>query len=229
MKIDLRSDTFTVPTKEMLEVMRQAPVGDDVFGEDSSVNDLENYAATLFGMEAGLFCPSGTMTNQIAIKCHTQPMDEVLCDKTAHIYMYEGGGIAFNSSASVRLLDGKNGIITPAMVEENINADNVHYPKTSLLSLENTSNRGGGTYYTLAQIAELKAVAQKHGLKFHVDGARVFNALTETKENPAEYGKYFDSISICLSKGLGAPVGSVLLGSTAMIKQARRIRKVLGG
>lgn len=227
--IDLRSDTVTKPTPEMLEYMMKAEVGDDVFGEDPTVNALEAKAAALFGMEAGLFCPSGTMTNQIAIKCHTRPMDEVLCDITAHIYNYEGGGIAFNSSASVRLLQGDRGRFSARDVLDNIHPDNVHHPVTRLVVVESTSNRGGGSFYTLDQISEIAKVCREKKLAFHLDGARIFNAIAETEDDPKEYGRYFDSISICLSKSLGAPVGSVLLGKKEFIKEARRVRKVFGG
>jgi threonine aldolase len=226
---DLRSDTVTKPTPAMLQVMFAAEVGDDVYGEDPTINALEQKAAAMFGMEAGLFCPSGTMTNQIAIKAHTEPMTEVICDITAHIYQYEGGGIMFNSGASVALVHGERGKMTPAQVEAHIRPDNIHYPPTRLVALENTCNKGGGSYYTLPEIAAIAQVCQRHGIPLHLDGARVFNALVASGEDPQEYGKHFDSISICLSKGLGAPVGSLLLGTADFIKKSRRIRKVLGG
>ncbi|PVY42389.1 threonine aldolase family protein [Pontibacter virosus] len=226
---DLRSDTVTKPTPDMLQAMFAAQVGDDVYEEDPTINALEQKAAALFGMEAGLFCPSGTMTNQIAIKAHTEPMTEVICDITAHIYQYEGGGIMFNSGASVALVHGERGKMTPAQVEAHIRPDNIHYPPTRLVALENTCNKGGGSYYTLPEIAAISEVCKRYGIALHLDGARVFNALVASGENPQEYGKYFDSISICLSKGLGAPVGSLLLGTKAFIKKSRRIRKVLGG
>lgn len=229
MTIELRSDTFTIPTPGMLAAMMAAQVGDDVFGEDTTVTALEEKVARIFGMEAGLFCPSGTMTNQIAIKCFTNPMEEVICDTTAHVYNYEGGGIAFNSAASVRLLQGERGIFTAAQVVENINADNVHYPKTSLVVIENTSNKGGGSFYRVEDIQPIADLCKKHGLYLHLDGARIFNALTASGDDPKAYGKLFDGISVCLSKGLGAPVGSVLLGSKETIYKARRIRKVMGG
>lgn len=228
-KIDFRSDTVTKPTAGMLDAMMSARVGDDVYGEDETVTALESKLANLFHMEAGLFCPSGTMTNQIAIKCFTQPMDEVICDQTAHVYRYEGGGIAYNSMASVRLLYGERGILTPELIEPEINEDNIHYPKTSLVVLENTVNKGGGKCYTLDQIETVHNLCAIKGLKLHLDGARLFNALVATGDKAAPYGHFFDGISICLSKGLGAPVGSVLLGSSVMINQARRLRKVLGG
>jgi threonine aldolase len=229
MTVDLRSDTVTKPTPGMLEAMWSAKVGDDVFGEDETINDLEQKAAAMFGMEAGLFCPSGTMTNQIAIKCFTQPLDELIADQTAHVYRYEGGGIAFNSGVSTRLLNGYRGIITPEMIEPEINAENIHYPHTSLVVLENTVNKGGGSCYTLNDIKPIAELCQAKGLKLHLDGARIFNALNHTGDKAVDYGKYFNGISVCLSKGLGAPVGSVLLADAATIKYARRIRKVLGG
>ncbi|GAB3195979.1 threonine aldolase [Pontibacter aydingkolensis] len=227
---DLRSDTVTKPTPEMLQAMFAAPVGDDVYGEDPTVNALEEKAAAMFGMEAGLFCPSGTMTNQIAIKVHTQPLTEVICDITAHIHQYEGGGIAFNSGASTALVHGNRGKMTPAQIEANIRPlDNVHFPETKLVALENTCNKGGGTFYTLNEIAAISEVCKRHNLALHLDGARVFNALVASGDAAKEYGLYFDSISICISKGLGAPVGSVLLGTKDFIKRARRVRKVFGG
>jgi threonine aldolase len=227
--IDLRSDTVTKPTSGMLQAMFSAPVGDDVYNEDPTVQELQDYCASLFGMEAGLFCPTGTMTNQIAIKMHTQPLSEVICEKTSHIYLYEVGGIAFHSAASVHLVDGVRGKITPQQVLAGINPDNVHYPVTSLVSLENTCNKGGGSYYTLAEIAAISEVCRQNQIPLHLDGARVFNALTASGDNGLEYGQYFDSISVCLSKGLGAPVGSVLLGKKTFIEKAKRVRKALGG
>jgi threonine aldolase len=226
---ELRSDTFTKPSPQMLEAMMQAPVGDDVFGEDPSINALEEQLAALFGMEAGLFCPSGTMTNQIAIKCHTQPGDEVICDELSHVYKYEGGGIAFNSGCSVRLLQGNYGRIAAAQVLAAINPDDVHKPVSRLVSLENTANRGGGACYNFEDIIAIKEVCDNNGLALHLDGARLFNAIVEKKETPTQYGDTFNSISICLSKGLGTPVGSVLLGNKLFIKKARRFRKVFGG
>ena len=213
----------------MLEAMFKAPVGDDVFGEDPSVNKLEAMAAAMFGMQAAIFCPSGTMTNQIAIKCHTQPGDEVICDKVSHVYIYEGGGIAFNSSCQVKILDGNRGRITADQVLESINADDVHKARTSLVSLENTANRGGGSCYEFNEIQLIKEVCLNNKLNFHLDGARIWNALVAKHESPKQYGEVFDSISICLSKGLGTPVGSLLLGKTDFIKKARRVRKVFGG
>jgi threonine aldolase len=229
MFIDYRSDTVTKPTKGMLKAMMEAKVGDDVFGEDPSINELEIKTADLFGMEAGIFCPSGTMTNQIAIKCHTQPGDEVICDESAHVYQYEGGGIAFNAGASVKLLNGNRGRITAQQVKDGINPDDNHKAHTSLVCLENTSNRGGGSCYDFEEIKKIRTVCNENNLAFHLDGARLFNALVAKNESPGQYGKVFDSISICFSKSLGCPVGSVLLGKKDLIKKARRIRKVFGG
>jgi threonine aldolase len=213
----------------MLAYMQAAPVGDDVFGEDPSINALEAKTASLFGMEAGLFCPSGTMTNQLAIKTHTQAGDEVICEELSHIYQYEGGGIASNSGASVKLLRGNRGRITADQVLAAIHPEDVHKPISKLVSLENTCNRGGGACYDFSEIEAIQKVAKSNGLGLHLDGARIFNAIVHKKEDPTQYGKVFDSISICLSKGLGAPVGSVLLGATPFIKKARRWRKVFGG
>jgi threonine aldolase len=227
--IEFRSDTFTKPTPGMLQRMFQTEVGDDVFNEDPSVNTLQSVLSQKFGMEAGLFCPSGTMTNQIAIKCHTQPGGEVICDKMSHVYIYEGGGIAFNSGCQVKPLEGDRGRIKAAQVAEAINPNDIHKAKTQLVSLENTANRGGGSCYNFADIQEIKEICLQNNLKLHLDGARLFNAIVARDENPKDYGNIFDSISICLSKGLGAPVGSVLLGNQEFIEKARRVRKVFGG
>jgi len=213
----------------MREAMSAATVGDDVFGEDPSINRLEEKCARLFGMEAAVFCPSGTMTNQIAIKCHTQPGDEVICEENSHIYQYEGGGIAFNAGASVKLLAGDRGRIHARQVADAIQPDDVHRPISRLVSLENTSNRGGGCCYDFNEIVAIKTVCQEKGLALHLDGARVWNAIIAQNENYLLYGSTFDSISVCLSKSLGCPVGSLLLGSSSFIKKARRIRKVFGG
>lgn len=214
----------------MLEAMFAAEVGDDVFGDDPTVNALEAKAAKLLGMEAALFCPSGTMTNQLAIRTHVRAGDEVICDQLSHVYLYEGGGIAVNALASVALLPGERGKLTPALVRDAINnpAD-PHRPISRLVCLENTMNKGGGCYYTIPEIAVIRQVCDEHGLKLHLDGARLFNALVETNESAEAYGPLFDSISICLSKGLGCPVGSLLVGSTDFIAQARRYRKMMGG
>lgn len=228
--IDLRSDTVTRPTTAMLHAMMQAPVGDDVFGDDPTVNLLEQKAAAMFGMQAALFCPSGTMTNQLAIRVHCQPGSEVICDKLSHIFLYEGGGIAVNAFSSVKTLDGHLGRITAGQVQNAINnAEDVHQPVTRMVSLENTMNKGGGSIYDFNEIRKIKQVCTDYGLALHLDGARLFNALAETDETPADYGQVFDTISICLSKGLGCPVGSILLGAVDTIKKARRFRKLMGG
>jgi len=219
----------TKPTPAMLEAMMKAKVGDDVFGEDPSINELESLTAGMFGMEAALFCPSGTMTNQVGIKCHTQPGDEVICDESSHVYQYEGGGIAFNSGASVKLLPGDRGRINAQQVKAAINSDDNHKAHSSLVCIENTSNRGGGSCYDFEVIKEIKSVCTENNLKFHLDGARLFNAVVEKRETPKQYGEIFDSISICISKGLGCPVGSLLIGKKDFIKKARRVRKVFGG
>ncbi|GAB3840026.1 threonine aldolase family protein [Hymenobacter jeollabukensis] len=227
--IDLRSDTVTRPTAAMLDAMFRAPVGDDVYEEDPTVRGLEHEAARRFGLEAGLFCPSGTMTNQIAIKGHTEPLSEVVCEQTSHIYLWEVGGIAFHSGASVALLPGERGRLTAAQVAGAIRAENVHYPTTSLISLENTHNRGGGSCYEWSALTDIAELAKRQGIPLHLDGARIFNALVATGQQSQEYGRLFDTISVCLSKGLGTPVGSVLLGSAAFIRKCKRIRKVMGG
>jgi len=229
MIIDLRSDTVTKPSSAMLEAMFNAEVGDDVFGEEPTVNKLEEKAAKLFGKEAALFCPSGTMTNQIAIKVHTQPGDEVLCDATAHIYNYEGGGISFNSGVQAKLIQGERGRISASQISESINPSFDWLTRTSLVCIENTANRAGGSYYSLQQMKEIGDVCKKNKLNYHLDGARIFNAIVENEYTPKDLGKVFDSVSVCLSKGLGAPVGSLLLGNKELIRNARRIRKVFGG
>lgn len=229
MKVNLISDTVTKPTAAMLEAMMQAVVGDDVFGEDPTINALEAKAAAMFGKEAALFCPSGTMTNQIAIKVHTNPLDEVICDETSHVYQYETGGYAFHSGVAMNLLKGENGKITAAQVNAAVKPVFDWLPISRLVVLENTCNKGGGSYYTLEEIRPIRAVCRERGLKLHLDGARLFNALVETGESTQEVGEQFDSISICLSKGLGAPVGSLLIGPKDFIRQARRFRKVMGG
>lgn len=228
--IDLRSDTVTRPTKEMLDFMFTAKVGDDVFGEDPTVIELETYAAQLFGKEAALFCSSGTQTNQIAINVHVQPGGEVICHKESHVFKYEGGGIARNSGASIRTLEGDRGRLKAEEVAAWINPEqDVHYPLTQLVSLEDTANRGGGAIYHFEDILAIKNVCVNHNLPLHLDGARLMNALVENGMDYTTYATPFDSISICLSKGLGAPVGSVLLGTNDFIRKARRVRKVFGG
>ena len=214
----------------MLEAMFSAEVGDDVFESDPTVNKLQERVAEMFGMQAALYCPSGTMTNQIALRVATRPQDEVICDKRSHIYLYEGGGMAYNSMLSPKLLDGDRGRLTADLVANNINdpAD-IHLPRTRLVGLENTMNKGGGCIYDINDIRKIKKVCEQNDLWLHLDGARLFNALVETQEKPSEYGVLFDSISICFSKGLGAPIGSVLLGSNEIIREAKRVRKVLGG
>lgn len=229
MILDLRSDTVTRPTEAMLKAMFEARVGDDVFGDDPTVNHLQERVAAYFGMEAALFFPSGTMANQIAIKCHTQPGDEVICDYTAHVYRYEGGGIAANSGASVRLLNGTRGIFTPDDVAVHIQPDDVHFPKTSLIVAENTVNKGGGICWPAGKLSALSEFARKNNLFLHLDGARLWNALVHTGQNPLDFGQWFDCISVCFSKGLGCPVGSVLVGRQDFIKQAKRHRKRFGG
>ena len=228
--IDLRSDTVTQPSEQMRHAMANAAVGDDVFKEDPTVLALEAYGAQLFGKEAALFCSSGTQTNQIAINVHVQPGGEVICHEESHIYKYEGGGIAKNSGASVRLFPGDRGRLTADDIAKWINpAHDVHFPLTQLVSLEDTANRGGGAVYDTAELAKISALCKELYLPLHLDGARVFNALAINRMEAAAYGAFYDSISVCLSKGLGAPVGSLLLGSAAFIEKARRVRKVFGG
>jgi threonine aldolase len=227
--INLISDTVTKPTPGMLNAMFAAEVGDDVFREDPTVNALEAKCADLFGHEAGLFCPSGTMTNQIALKVHTRPLDEVICDEMSHIYQYEVGGYAFNSGIGVNLIRTPNGILTADLVEAAVRPQFDWLPRSTLVVIENTCNKGGGGTYTLEAIREIHAVCQKRQLALHLDGARIFNALVAKGGTPADIGAAVDSISICLSKGLGAPIGSVLVGSRAFIAEARRVRKAMGG
>ncbi len=227
--IDFRSDTVTQPTPEMREAMMGAAVGDDVFNEDPSILSLQKFGAEMFGMEDALFCSSGTQTNQIAINVHTQPGGEVICHWESHIYKYEGGGIAKNSGVSVRLIDGDRGRIKLEDISKWMNPDDVHYPVTQLVSLEDTANRGGGSIYDFEEIKKIKQWCVEHNLPLHLDGARLMNSLVETKIDPKVYASQFDSISLCLSKGLGAPVGSLLLGTKSFIKEARRVRKVFGG
>ena len=230
MSIDYRSDTVTRPTPAMLQRMFDANVGDAVFGDDEEVNALQDEAAKLFGMDASVFCPSGTMTNQIAIKVHTRPGDQVICDGTGHVYVYEGGGAALHSGVTCRLLNGDGGRFTADQVDAAVNdPEDPHLPRTRLVSIENTSNKGGGTCWDLDEMRRIREVCHRHGLRLHLDGARLFNALVETGEEPSVYGELFDSISICLSKGLGAPVGSLLLGSEDVIFSANRMRKAFGG
>ncbi len=229
-EIDLRSDTVTKPTTGMLQAIMGAEVGDDVYKEDPSVNQLEEKLANMFGMDEALFFPTGSMANQAAIKLHTQPAEQLICDKWAHVYNYEGGGVSFNSGVSCKLVDGDRGMITAAQVEESINPpDFYHSPLTTLVCLENTTNKGGGACYDFKEIKKVRKVCDKHNLGLHLDGARLFNALVAKNEDPKAYGKIFDTISICLSKGLGTPMGTVLIGNKKLMKNAIRVRKVLGG
>lgn len=228
--IDLRSDTVTKPTPQMLEFMSKAPVGDDVYKEDPTVNELEKRLAELFGMDQGLYFPTGSMANQAAIKLHTQPAQQLICHEWAHVYNYEGGGVSFNSGVSCKLLPGDRGLIKAQEVEAAINPpDFYHSPKTALVCVENTTNKGGGACYDYKELERIKKVCDIHGLRYHMDGARLFNALVAKNENPALYGQIFDTISICFSKGLGAPIGTVLLGTEESMQEAMRVRKVLGG
>tara|TARA_R110001592_G_scaffold27606_8_gene101929 strand:+ start:4669 stop:5691 length:1023 start_codon:yes stop_codon:yes gene_type:complete len=230
MQINLISDTVTKPTPGMLDAMMSAVVGDDVFKEDPTVNALEEKVAKLFGMESALFFPSGTMTNQTAIKLHTQPGEQLICDKYAHIYNYEGGGVSFNSGVSCRLVDGSRGTMTAAQVESVINPpDFYHSPLTTLVCVENTANKGGGTCWDFQELEKIKKVCNEHHLGFHLDGARIWNAMVEKNETALQYGQLFDTISVCLSKGLGCPVGSLLLGTKEHLDKAIRIRKIFGG
>lgn len=230
MEINLISDTVTRPTAGMLATMLAAKVGDDVFKNDPTVNALEEKVAKYFGMEAALFFPSGTMANQTAIKLHTQPGEQLICDKYAHVFNYEGGGVSFNSGVSCRLVDGHRGMMTAEQVEASINPpDFYHSPLTSLVCIENTTNKGGGACWDFAELQKIRKVCDEHHLKYHLDGARLWNALVAKKEDPKSYGALFDTISVCLSKGMGCPVGSVLVGDSETIAKALRVRKVLGG
>lgn len=230
MQINLVSDTVTKPSYEMLQYMFNADVGDDVYKEDPTVTELEERVAAIFGMEAGLFFPSGTMANQTAIKLHTQPGEQLIADKYSHIFHFEGGGVSFNSGVSCCLLEGNRGMITAKQVAAAINdPDFFHSPLTSLVCIENTTNVGGGACYEMEELQKIKAVCDANNLKLHLDGARIWNALVAKRQNPKDFGKVFDTISVCFSKGLGAPVGSVLLGDKKTIQRALRIRKILGG
>ncbi|HEX9979217.1 MAG TPA: GntG family PLP-dependent aldolase [Flavobacterium sp.] len=230
MEINLVSDTVTKPTPEMLQFMFRAPVGDDVYKQDPSINALEAQVADMFGMEAALFFPSGTMANQTAIKLHTNPGDQLIADKYAHVYNFEGGGVSFNSGVSCCLLDGNRGMITASQVKGAINPpDFYHSPLTTLVCVENTTNKGGGACYELEELKNIRQVCDDHNLKFHLDGARIFNAMVAKQQHPQSFGKLFHTISVCLSKGLGAPVGSLLISDKESINKALRIRKILGG
>lgn len=231
MHINLISDTVTKPTKEMLDAMMQADVGDDVFKSDPTVIKLQDKIAEMFGMEAALFFPSGTMANQTGVKIHTHPGDKMFCDKWAHVYNFEGGGAAFNSGVTSHLIDGERGTFTANQLEEAVSGgrSDIHVPYSRLVSVENTTNKGGGACWDFEEILKIKKICSASNLAFHLDGARLFNALVAKKETPEQYGKIFDTISICLSKGLGAPVGSLLLGTKDHLEQGLRIRKLFGG
>ena len=230
MQIDLRSDTVTKPSKGMIEAMMTAKLGDDVYPEDPSVNNLEARIAIMFGKPKALFFPSGTMANQTAIKLHTQPGEQLICDTYSHIYNYEGGGVSFNSGVSSKLVDGHRGMMTAAQVEAAINPPEFyHSPLTSLVSLENTTNKGGGACWDFQEILKIRSVCDSYKLGLHLDGARLWNALISKSETAKQYGDIFDTISVCFSKGLGAPVGSVLVGNENLMNKALRIRKMLGG
>ncbi|MEZ4911281.1 MAG: GntG family PLP-dependent aldolase [Saprospiraceae bacterium] len=227
--INLISDTITRPDVGMLQAMFNAEVGDDVFHQDNTMNAFQERIAGMFGMEDALFCPSGTMTNQIALRLHLQPTEEIICDISSHIYQSETGGYGFNSGAAISLIHAENGIITPDDILKHIKAGHDWQPVSKLVVVENSNNKGGGSIYTLAELEKISSFCKLHGLKLHLDGARIFNVLVETQDDPRDIGKLFDTISICMSKGLGAPIGSVLLGNKQDIKLARRYRKVMGG
>jgi threonine aldolase len=230
MIIDLRSDTVTKPTKGMLEAMVHAKVGDDVYKEDPTVNELEERVARMFGKPKALFFPTGSMANQAAIKLHTNPGDQVICDKYAHVYNYEGGGASFNSGVSCKLIDGERGMFSTEQVEASINPpDFYHSPLTSLVAVENTTNKGGGACWDFNEILKIRKVCNDYNLGYHLDGARIWNAMIKTGESADQYGKVFDTISVCLSKGLGCPIGSVLIGDKEIMEGAIRVRKIFGG
>ncbi len=230
MEINLISDTVTKPTKGMMEAMMNAKVGDDVFGADPTVNALQEKMAKMFNMEAALFFPSGTMANQVAIKIHTQPGDKMFCDKWAHVYNYEGGGAAFNSGVTSHLIDGVRGMFTADQLRKAVTGrGDIHVPFNRLVCIENTTNKGGGACWDFEELKKIQQVAKDNDLGYHLDGARLFNALVAKNESTEQYGELFDTISICLSKGLGAPVGSVLIGTKQHIEKALRVRKLFGG
>jgi threonine aldolase len=230
MEINLVSDTVTKPSAEMLSAMFQAKVGDDVFKQDPTVNEFEAIVANLFGMEAALFFPSGTMANQTAIKLNTNPGDQIICDKWSHIHLFESGGASFNSGVNFNLLDGNRGMITSEQVKNGINdPEFYHMPLTTMVSIENTTNKGGGACYDLDELKKIKQVCVENNLKYHLDGARLWNAMIAKKQHPKQFGELFDTISVCFSKGLGCPVGSVLVSDRASINRALRIRKIFGG
>jgi threonine aldolase len=230
MEINLISDTVTKPSPEMLQAMFNAKVGDDVFKQDPTVNAFEKMVADLFGMEAALFFPSGTMANQTAIKLNTNPGDQIICDKWSHIHLYEAGGASFNSGVNFNLLDGHRGMITAEQVASGINdPEFYHAPLSKMVGIENTTNKGGGACYDIAELHKIKQVCVDNNLKYHLDGARLWNALVAKKQHPKQYGELFDTISVCFSKGLGAPIGSVLVSDAATMHKALRIRKIFGG
>lgn len=227
--IDLRSDTITRPTPAMREAMARAEVGDDVFGEDPTVNRLQERVAELLGKEAALFVPSGTMGNQLCVKVHTRPGDEVIAERGSHVFNYETGGAAFLSGVQLHILDGVRGVLTAEQIVRAVRPPVYYMPRTALICLENTHNRAGGTVYPLAAVKEIRAVADAHGLRVHLDGARLWNACVATGVAPAAYAALCDSVSVCFSKGLGAPVGSAIAGGAAFIGEARHYRKIFGG
>jgi threonine aldolase len=227
--IDLRSDTVTKPTRGMIAAMAAADVGDDVYGEDPTVNRLEERVATLLGKEAALFVPSGSMSNQVAVKTHTQPGDELICEEFCHIYNWEAGGPAFLSGVTSRTVRAEYGVIELDQLRDKIRPINDHMVRTRLVCLENTHNRGGGRIFPLEKICEISVWARSHNLIMHLDGARLWNAIVATGVPAAEWAKHIDSISVCFSKGLGAPVGSALAGPAEFITRARRYRKIFGG
>lgn len=230
MEINLISDTVTKPTPEMLQAMFNAKVGDDVFKQDPTVNAFEKMVADLFGMEAALFFPTGTMANQTAIKLNTNPGDQIICDKWSHIHLYESGGASSNSGVNFNLLDGSRGMITAEQVKEGINdPEFYHTPMSKMVGIENTTNKGGGACYEIEELQKIKKVCVDHNLKYHLDGARLWNAMIAKKQHPKQFGELFDTISVCFSKGLGCPIGSVLLSDAETIHRALRIRKIFGG
>ena len=227
--IDLRSDTVTQPTAGMRQAMVEAPLGDDVFGDDPSVNALQERVAQMFGKEAALFVPSGTMANQVAVRAHTEPGQEIICHRMSHVYNYEGGAPAALAGCSLALLEGDRGTFSAADVRQAVRPADQHFPVSSLVVIENTHNRGGGSVWSIEDIADIGKTARQLGLKTHLDGARILNACAVTGLLPADYAAHFDSVTICFSKGLGAPIGSAVAGSAAFIARARRFRKMYGG
>ena len=230
MEINFISDTVTKPSADMLEAMFSAKVGDDVFKQDPTVNEFEGIVADLFGMEAALFFPTGTMANQTAIRLNTNPGDQIICDKWAHIHLYESGGASANSGVNFNLLNGSRGLITADLVNEGINdPEFYHTPLSKMVGIENTTNKGGGACYEIEELQKIKQVCKDHNLKYHLDGARLWNAMVAKKQQPKQFGELFDTISICFSKGLGCPIGSVLLSDAETMHRALRVRKIFGG